>query len=428
MSTLAMLGGPRAVPRDVGETGWPVITRADEEAVLRVLRGGVLTATAPGEPEVAGLEEEWARYVGAAHCAAVGSGTAALQLALAALGVGPGDEVVVPAVSMNATALAVAQQGATPVFADIDPRTFCLDPAAAAAVTGPRTAALLPVHLHGLPADMAELGRLAARRGLAVVEDAAQAHGARYRGTRTGALGDAGCFSLHPSKNLPTCGEGGLVTTSSADVDRAVRRLRTFGERLDQERTRSYVAHAVGWNHKLSPVQAAMARVQLAAMDDHARRREAGIRELLDRLGRLPGLRPPHVPSDRTHVWHILRVRIVPEELGIDGVPAGAVRRALHRVLRAEGVPVSRYQEVPLPDQPAFTAKGTGGDAARDPASFPVARAVLDDSLCLQRRHLNPGSAPALRAYADGFAKVWEHLDVVGRMARSLASSRGGAA
>jgi perosamine synthetase len=423
VSDLALFGGARAVPRGVGSVSWPVLLPEDEQAVFRVLSGGRLVSTADGEVEVPGLESEWAAYVGTAHCAAVASGTAALQLALAALGIGPGDEVVVPALSMNATALAVMHQGAVPVFADIEPDTFCLDPAALAAAVGPRTAAILPVHLHGLPADMAAIGRVADARGLPVVEDAAQSHGAVYRGRRTGDLGIAGCFSLHPSKNLPTCGEGGLITTSSAELDGAVRRLRVFGEDLMANRARDYVAQVRGWNHKISPIQAAMARTQLARLGEYGERREAGIRHLLDRLRELPGIRVPHVPADRSHVWHILRFRFIPEEMGLDGVPVSAVRRALHRILRAEGVPVSRYQQVPLPAQPAFAVPDTTAGER-----FPVTCAVLDDSLCLQRRHLNPGSGPALRAYADGFVKVWEHLDVVGRIARSLGPVPTGAA
>ncbi|WP_073947324.1 DegT/DnrJ/EryC1/StrS family aminotransferase [Streptomyces kebangsaanensis] len=417
---LAMLGGPRAVPPETAAPRWPVVTRGDEEAVARVLTGGRLTATAEGEEEVPGLEREWAAYTGTAHCAAVGSGTAALQLALAALGVGPGDEVVVPAVSMNATALAVVQQGARPVFADIDPETYTMDPDAVRAVAGPRTKALLPVHLHGLPADMDALRTIAAELGAAVVEDAAQSHGAAHRGRRTGALGTVGCFSLHPSKNLPTCGEGGLLTTDDPDIHERVLRLRQFGEDPRPRRTRSYVSHIAGWNHRIGPVEAAFARSQLARLDEYGRRRAPGVLAFLDRLASLPGLLVPVVPKGSVHAWHILRFRLDPQALGLADEDAAALRRALHRALRAEGVPVSRYQEEPLPAHPAFTPHVPAG------ARFPVARAVLTDSLCLQRRHLDPGSGPVLAAYADGFEKVWQHLDLIRRMVRSASPAARG--
>lgn len=416
MSTLAMLGGPRAVPAGTDGGPWPVVTVEDEQAVLRVLRSGRLTSTAAGETEVAALERAWAEQVGVAHCVAVASGTAALQVALGALGLGPGDEVVLPALSMSATAHAVQQCQATPVFADIEPDTFTLDPQRVREAVGPRTAALLPVHLHGLPADLGSLQAIAVARGLPIVEDAAQAHGARCRDTATGALGTLGCFSLHPSKNLPTCGEGGLVTTDSASLHQAALALRNFGER-PLARARSYVAHRPAGNARLSPLQAAFTRSQLDRLPGYAKAREQAVTGLLDRLGRLAGLRVPVVPADRTHVWHIIRLRIVPEELDLADVAPATVRATLHRVLRAEGAPVSQYQMAPLPAHPAFRAPRSTLDTIAD--RFPVTCATIDNSLCLQRRHLGPDAATALEAYADAFEKVWRHLDLVRHIARS---------
>jgi len=400
MSQLAMLGGPRAIPSTPANVEWPVVTSADEEAVLRVLRRGALASGSPDEPEVPALESEWAQHVGVRHCAGVSSGTAALQLALAALDVGPGDEVVVPAVSMNATAHAVRAVGGTPVFADIDPVTFTIDPASVAAVLSLRTAAVMPVHLHGLPADMAGLRALTEPVGIPLVEDAAQAHGATYEGVRTGALGTVGCFSLHPSKNLPSCAEGGLVTTDDPKVHERIAGLRQFGERPRQA-VRTYVAYTEGGNHKLSPIAAAFTRSQLARFDEYAKVRQTLVTDFLHRLRDLPGLVRPTCPEDRDHAWHILRFRLDPTAWDHADLPTWAVRRVLHKALRAEGVPMSSYQVLPLPAQPAFRGKQD---------CFPVATAVLQDSLCLQRRHLNPGSGPALVQYADAITKVWEHL------------------
>lgn len=412
---LAMFGGEPAVPSTLTGGTWPVVSSAEEAAVLRVLRSGKLTATAEGETEVAALEQEWAQVCGVDHCTAVSSGTAALQVALRALDIGPGDEVVLPALTMNATAQAVLQVGATPVFADIDPDTFTLDPAAAAATCSSSTAALLPVHLHGLPADMDMLNSLARRIGVPVVEDAAQAHGALYAGQPTGSLGAAGCFSLHPSKNLPTCGEGGLITTTSPSVHAATLALRNFGER-PPTRARSYIAHRSAGNARLGPVQASFTRAQLHRFRDDLRRRDCEIRTFLGRLENLPGLRVPHVPLDRTHAWHILRFMLVPDEMGLADLPPAAIRAALHRILRAERVPVSQYQTAPLQAHPAFRMDVSLNDVA---AAAPVACATIDGSLCLQRRHLAPGAAPLLSAYADGFEKVWQHLELVRRIAGS---------
>ncbi|MGW6739906.1 DegT/DnrJ/EryC1/StrS family aminotransferase [Streptomyces sp. NPDC055025] len=417
---LALLGGPRAVPRDSPGGTWPIITPADEHAVLRVLRSGRLNAASAGETEVAGLEEAWALATGTRHCVAVASGTAALQLALRGLGIGPGDEVIVPALTMNATAHAVYAAGATPVFADIEPDTYTLDPRAVAPVAGPRTAALLPVHLHGLPADMPALGRLAGRLDIPVVEDAAQAHGAGIGGRRAGALGRAGCFSLHPNKNLPTCGEGGLITTDDDDLYEQLVRLRNFGE-LVPTGARSYVAHRAALNARIAPVAAAFTGSQLSRFDDDARRREPGIRGFLDRLAGLPGLRVPRIPAGRTHAWHILRLMPEPEELGLGPEHRAGLRATLHRVLRAEGVPVSQYQVAPLPAHPAFRPAGLSEPAALEQVAerFPVTAAVVDGSLCLQRRHLDPAAGPLLERYADGFEKVWQHLGLIRRMTLS---------
>lgn len=416
MSKLAMLGGPPAVPAAGAATAWPIVTAEDEQAVSRVLRSGKLTATAEGEPEVPALEREWAAHVGVAHCAAVNSGTAALQIALAAVSIGPGDQVVVPALTMNATAHAVVQCHATPVFADIDSESYTLDPQQLLHALTARTRAVLPVHLHGLPADMDELNTAADAHGLAVIEDAAQAHGATHRGRRAGSLGLAGCFSLHPSKNLPTCGEGGLITTDSNSLYETAVALRNFGERLSA-RTRTYVAHGPGDNARLSPVQAAFTRSQLARMPSYAEARDQTVTGMLARLASLPGLRVPQVPVDRSHAWHIIRLRIVPEAMDLAGVQPAAIRKALHRALRAEGVPVSQYQSAPLPAHPAFRPPDTSLDDIA--ARFPVSCWTVDGSLCLQRRHLNPGASVVLAAYADGFEKVWENLDVVRAMARS---------
>ncbi|MEV6560038.1 DegT/DnrJ/EryC1/StrS family aminotransferase [Nocardia sp. NPDC051756] len=417
---LALLGGPRAVPKDTAGGDWPIVTTADEQAVLRVLRSGKLNAATPAEPEVGELENAWAKATGTRHCVAVASGTAALHLALRGRGIGPGDEVIVPALTMNATAHAVYAAGGTAVFADVEPETYTLDPRSAAHAAGPRTKALLPVHLHGLPADMSALRKLADRLGIPVVEDAAQAHGAELDGRRVGALGAAGCFSLHPHKNLPTCGEGGLITTDDDDLHEQLVRLRNFGE-LTPSGARTYIAHRAALNARIAPVAAAFTLSQLTRFDDSARQREPHIRGFLNRLAQLPGLRVPNVPPGRTHAWHILRFMPDPAAFGLGPEHRTGLRAALHRVLRAEGVPVSQYQVVPLPAHPAFRRAGLSESAALDEVAerFPVTAAVVDGSLCLQRRHLDPAAGPLLQRYADAFEKAWQHLDLIRRMASS---------
>jgi perosamine synthetase len=420
---LAALGGTPAVPRTLPGTSWPVITDADRAAVIDALDGPLVSDTDGGTP-VSVLEERWAARCGAAHCVATCNGTAALGLCVAALGIGPGDEVIVPAISMIASGLAPLHNMAVPVFADIDPVTFTLDPAAVAAAITPRTAAIMPVHLHGQPADMDALGALAVRHGLAVVEDGAQAQGATYHGRTVGSIGDMTAFSLQYTKNLPTCGEGGLLTTNDAELAAKARMSREFGEVIEAGRPRDYISYRLGWNAKLSCVQAAFTLSQLDRFDDYARRRRANVAAFLDRLSGLAGLVVPAAAAGTEHAWYMMRFRFDPAAAGLPGIKPGRFRAAVHRLLRAEGVPVSRYQVITLPRQRVFTERAgfgagypwTAGEAG-PAADCPVADAVIDDSLTLQKRHLNPEAGPALERYADGFEKVWRHLDVVARLA-----------
>src|SRR5262249_50859153 len=231
------------------EALWPEL----EKAALDLLRSGRFILG----PNVEAFEREAARFLGVAHAVGVGSGTDALVVGLRALGIGPGDEVIVPSFTFFATAEAVSLIGATPVFADIEPHTFCLEPDSVAKAISLRTRAIIPVHLFGHPAEMDALGDLARRKGLAVLEDAAQGFGAVYRGRKVGGLGNAAAFSFFPSKNLGAFGEAGLITTDDASVADAVRRLRTHGSR---ER---YVHVDIGYNARLDEIQAALLRVKL---------------------------------------------------------------------------------------------------------------------------------------------------------------------
>jgi dTDP-4-amino-4,6-dideoxygalactose transaminase len=424
---LAAFGGTAAVPRALRNPAWPVVTEEDRRAVLEVLDGGRLVSNTDGETAVSRLEDRWARRVGVGHCIGASNGTTALAMALAGLDIGPGDEVIVPAFSFIASGLAPVHQMAVPVFADIDPVTFTIDPAAVAALVTPRTAAILPVHLHGQPADMDALNAIAAAHGLAVIEDAAQAHGATYHGKQVGSLGRAAAFSLQVTKNLPTCGEGGLLTTDDEDLAREVRKIRQFGEVIDPGRDRDYVSYRLGWNHKLNAVQAGFTLSQLDRFDDYEAARKSNVERFLSRLAELPGLIVPRVAAGTSHAWHILRFRFDPVAAGIPHIPANEMRGVLHRLLRAEGVPVSRYQLMPLPDQLVFVDRQGFGrgypwtSAPGTPQSeCPVTREVIADSLTLQKRHLNPFAGPTLDSYADGFEKVWQNLDTVAAIAGDL--------
>jgi dTDP-4-amino-4,6-dideoxygalactose transaminase len=269
-----------------------------DAAVARVLESGHYIMG----PEVEAFEAEFARYCEADACIGVGNGLDALHVALVALGVGPGDEVIVPSNTFIATWLAVAQVGAVPVPVEPDPDTFNIDPARIEAAIGPRTRAIIPVHLYGQPADLDPILAIARRHGLKVLEDAAQAQGARYKGRRIGAHGDAVAWSFYPGKNLGAIGDAGAITTSDPELAQRIRMLRNYGSRA------KYVHEMRGFNTRLDPIQAAVLRVKLAALDDWNARRSriaASYRQSLAGSG----LVLPVVPAWADPVWHLFVVR-----------------------------------------------------------------------------------------------------------------------
>jgi dTDP-4-amino-4,6-dideoxygalactose transaminase len=253
--------------------------------------------------EVDAFEEEFASYCGVEHCVTVGNGLDALHLILRACDIGPGDEVIVPSFTFIATWLAVSASGAVPVAVEVDERTYNLDPACVEEALTPRTRAILPVHLYGQPADMDALTTLARRHGLRVIEDAAQAHGARYKGRRAGSLGDAAAFSFYPAKNLGAYGDGGAVTTNDSQLAGRLRLLRNYGS------LRKYIHECRGVNSRLDELQAAFLRVRLRHLDDWNERRRCLAAAYQRGLQSVPGLIAPSVPDWAEPVWHLFVIR-----------------------------------------------------------------------------------------------------------------------
>ena len=290
-------------------------------------------------PELEAFEHEFATASGAVHAIGVGNGTDAIALTLRALGIGPGDEVITTPLSAAFSALAIVMAGATPIFADIDPQRLTLDPAAAAAAITPRTAAILPVHLYGQPADMAAFESLARRHHLAVVEDACQAHLSTCGGRPVGTIGAAGAFSFYPTKNLGALGDGGAIVTNDEAVADRARRLRNGGQ------TALYEHAELGVNSRLDELQAAVLRVRLEALSaGTARRRALAARY---RAGLADG--PVHVPPecDEGHVYHLFPVRT-------------ADRHRLRSELGARGISTLIHYPLPIHRQPAFRSIATG--------------------------------------------------------------------
>ncbi len=252
--------------------------------------------------EVRQFEAEFAKFCGVQHCVGVNSGTAALTLALLAAGVGKGDEVIVPAHTYIASALAIVHAGAVPIFCDVEEESGLIDVDAAAGLIGPRTAAIIAVHLYGQPCEMAALGALATRHGLLLLEDAAQAHGARYQGRRAGSLADVAIFSFYPSKNLGALGDGGAICTDDDGIAAAARRLRDLGQRTKGDHV------DVGFNERLDGVQAAMLRIKLRGLDQGNSNRRQAASTYLERLPE--ACRPLEEKPGRECVYHLFPIRL----------------------------------------------------------------------------------------------------------------------
>jgi dTDP-4-amino-4,6-dideoxygalactose transaminase len=314
-----------------------------------------------GGPEVEGLEREIGQYLAVPHAVGLSSGTDALLVALMALGIGAGDDVIVPTFSFFATAGCVSRLGATPILVDIDPATFNISPEAAEAAVTPRTRAIIPVHLYGQCADMDPLIDLARRHRLAVVEDAAQAIGATYKDRRAGAMGDAGCFSFFPSKNLGAFGDAGLLTTTAEGLAHEVRLLRNHGAEP------KYFHHRIGGNFRLDALQAAVLRVKLPHLDRWTALRRANADRydaLFHESAAASRVTLPRRAPDRTHIFNQYVIR-VPH------------RDAVRTRLDAAGIGTEIYYPVPFHLQECFAHLGYG------PGDFPHAEAAANETLAL---------------------------------------------
>ena len=346
-----------------------------DAAITRVLESGYYILGT----EVKAFESEFAAYATSKHCVAVGSGTDALHVAIRALGIGPGDEVITTAHTAVATVSAIELAGATPVFADIDPRYFTLDTAAVERVISPATKAIIAVHLYGQPADVAGLSALAKRHGLKLIEDCAQAHGAEYHGRRVGSMGDVGCFSCYPTKNLGAIGDGGMIVTSDDAVATQCRLLREYGW------AERYVSHISGFNSRLDELQAAILRVKLPSLDaDNQKRRDIAARYDRELQG-LPIVLPERRP-ETSHVFHLYVVRAPGRERLLDH-------------LRGAGIGALIHYPVPIHLQKAYVGKVRGGDSL--PETERAAREVLSLPMYPELSEAEVSSViSALRSYA----------------------------
>ncbi len=344
----------------------PSLGDEEKNAVLAVLASGMI---AQG-PVTAAFEEEFATYCGVPHAVATSNGTTALHAALLAAGVGPGDEVIVPAFSFFATASSVSMCGARPVFSDIDPATATIDPDDLFAKVTPKTKAVIGVHLYGQPCDIAAVKKICESGDLVFIEDAAQAHGATYQRRKTGNLGDMGCFSFYATKNMAT-GEGGMVTTASDEYDERLRRVINHGQ------SEKYLHTELGYNYRMTDINAAIGRVQLARLDGFNRRRQENAAYYRTHIT-APGLVLPSVAPGRTHVWHQYSLRLT-EKFPL-------LRDEFMAYLRERGIGCAVHYPVDLSRQPFYAGA----------SSCPVAESLAASVLSIP---VHPGVSDEARAY-----------------------------
>jgi perosamine synthetase len=334
----------------------PIISDEEVEEVVKVLRSGFI---AQG-PRVAEFEENFAEYVGVKHAVATSSGTTALHLALLAADIGPGDEVITTPFSFAATGNSILYVGAKPVFVDIEKKTYNIDPEKIEEAITENTRAIMPVHLYGQPADMDPINDTADAHDLTVVEDSAQAHGATYNGKKTGCLGDMGCFSFYPTKNMTTS-EGGIITTDNAEMAEKARILRAHGE------SERYTHVVLGYNFRMTDIAAAIGIVQLKKLDKFNKMRIKNAKYLTENIDEIEGINSPYVANNVKHVFHQFTVRV--EESN---------RNKLMEFLKDRGIGTGIHYPKPIYQQKIYQERGFNAfcpeaeSASSDVLSLPV--------------------------------------------------------
>ncbi|CAH1203693.1 UDP-4-amino-4-deoxy-L-arabinose--oxoglutarate aminotransferase [Paenibacillus plantiphilus] len=391
---LAFLGGPSVIPEDVRKTNFPIITKED---VFQML----VSVQQDGEDVVNEFKEAYRQYVGANYAIATASGTASLHLALAGVGVQPGDEVIVPAFTFIATAQAVVAAKAIPIFVDIDPITYCLDPVKTERAITSRTKAIMPVHVHGLPADLPALRSLADSHSLRLVEDASHAHSASIHGQLAGSIGDSAGQSLMADKNFAVGGEGGIAF---------------FKEQDDYERALRFLESS-GIDYRMSWIAAAFGLSQLDRLPYYDAIRARNAAYLTNALSETRLFSGPFVPEGYKHSYNMYRIKLSPERLGLDDLEDYRVKDAVQQLINHEGVYAREWQNVPIPGHLPFkNRQGFGNgypftlsdrqDFGYDLSQFPETLKMLRNSLTICRELRTPIEYERIQAYALAFKKI----------------------
>jgi dTDP-4-amino-4,6-dideoxygalactose transaminase len=422
VSELAILGGKPLIEAPLRP--YPSMGVAEERALLEVVRSGELSGfyASPGDrflggPKVRALEDAWCERYDVAQAVSMNSATSGLIAAMGAVGIAPGDEVIVPPWTMSASVVAPLFYGGIPVFADIEEETFCIDPAAVRDRITPRTRAIVAVNLFGHPARLAELRALADENGIALVEDNAQAPLAAEGEQMAGTVGHIGVFSLNFHKHIHA-GEGGVCVTGDAGLARRLRLIRNHGENVVEEWGETDISNMIGFNFRLTELGAAVALAQLASIDEHVGRRERLARTLSEATADLDGWLPPTVRQGCRHVYYAWVARLIPEK-------AGVARAAFARALAAEGFPIAEGYVPPLYNLPLFRQRlAFGGDGypfslgAPDyaPGICPVAERLQHSQALLFECCLHDIDQELAGRLAQAVVKVHRHRDELRRL------------
>ncbi|HOX39398.1 MAG TPA: DegT/DnrJ/EryC1/StrS family aminotransferase [Candidatus Brocadiia bacterium] len=413
----AILGGPKAVP-DGSIRNWPPVDETDRRMVMASLEG----SNHAFGPNCIAFQDEFAAWNGNRHALTTNSGTAALHMALVACDCGTGDEVITTAYSWSSSATCIMQHNCIPVFVDIDFDTMNIAPDRIEAAISDRTRAIIVVHLHGLPVDMDKVMDIARRRGLKVIEDCCQAHGARFKGRKVGTIGHCAAFSFNQNKCL-SAGEGGMFVTDNDEMVEKANSLRSFGETRKPSENRDYHVYAMGWMYRNSDLAAAFGRAQLTKLDHYLAIQKENARRMSDCLAGTPALILPTAPEGFEHNWYNYTIRFDMAALGCADEPR-SFRDKLVRAMQAEGVQTGVWQSFILPEMTVFQARNGYGKGC--PWSCPHARPVdySPELFPESQRHCDshtgmttplrcPNGAREVELTASGIRKVMENADQI---------------
>ena len=423
---LALMGGERLLP-DGFFKKWPPVTQQDRDYVMSVLDRGPGSADTP---HIMALEKEWAEYVGTKYALVTNSGTAALHMAAAACGLGPGDEVIVPAFTYLATATAVLHHNAIPIFVDSDPETLQIDVSQIEQKISERTKAIILVHLNGVAADMDAVLAIARKHNLIVIEDCAQAHGCTYKGKKVGSFGDMAEFSINQWKHL-SAADGGLLVTDDEELKAKAEMVREFGERIHKGTMRQYNSYTMGWMYRTTDFVAAFARSQLTRLDELTAKRIENCERLNQGLSKIKGIRFQKVTEGSSQIYWFHVVFVSPEDFGVD-VEAAKFRVALQEALRAEGVNSGLWQTRPVPRQQVFLDQvgyGKGcpwtcghykGSVKYAEESYPGAQAICDHTLWISWGFAPDNGPKEIDGIIAAYRKVFDNIDAVADHAKTV--------